>query len=52
MVPIDVRVLGTIPTRLSAHLEMLDISISIETIQKYAILGTVRILRKLLEAKE
>ena len=52
VVPIVVGALGTIPTRLSAHLEMLDINTSIETIQKSAILGTARILRKVLEARE
>ena len=52
VVPIVVGALGTIPTRFSAHLEMLDINISVETIQKSAILGTARILRKVLEARE
>lgn len=52
VVPVVVGALGTIPTRLSAHLKMLDINLSIETIQKSAILGTARILRKVLEARE
>ena len=52
VVPIVVGALGTIPAKLSAHLEMLDINISIETIQKSAILGTGRIFRKVLEARE
>ena len=52
VVPVVVGALGTIPTRLSAHLKMLDINLSIKTIQKSAILGTARILRKVLEARE
>ena len=52
VVPVVVGALGTIPTRLSAHLKMLDINLSVETIQKSAILGTARILRKVLEARE
>ena len=52
MVPVVVGALGTIPTRLSAHLKMLDMNLSVETIQKSAILGTARILRKVLEARE
>ena len=52
VVPVVVGALGTIPTRLSAHLKMLNINLSIETIQKSAILGTARILRKVLEARE
>ena len=52
VVPVVVGALGTIATRLSAHLKMLDINLSIETIQKSAILGTARILRKVLEARE
>ena len=53
--PVVVGALGTIPTRLTARLKMLDINLSIETIQKSAILGTariLRILRKVLEARE
>ena len=52
VVSVVVGALGTIPTRLTAHLKMLDINLSIETIQKSAILGTARILRKVLEARE
>ena len=52
VVPVVVGALGTIATRLSAHLKTLDINLSIETIQKSAILGTARILRKVLEARE
>ena len=37
-VPVVVGALGTIPTRLSAHLKILEINLSIETIQKSAIL--------------
>ena len=41
VISIVVGTLGTITTRLSAHLKMLDINLSI---QKSAILGTARIL--------
>ena len=50
--PTGVGALGTIPTRLSAHFKKLDINLSIKTIQKSAVLGTARILRKVLEAGE
>ena len=52
VVPIVVGALGMIPARLFAHLKMLYINLSIETIQKSAILGTARTLRKVLEARE
>ena len=52
VVPIVVGALGTIPCRLSSYLALLDINLSIETIQKSAILGSARILRQVLEIKQ
>ena len=49
VVPVVVGALGTIPRRLSSYLALLDINLSVETIQKAAILGTARILRRVLE---
>ena len=49
VVPVVVGALGTIPKRLSSYLSLLDINLSMETIQKAAILGTARIVRKVLE---
>jgi hypothetical protein len=49
VVPVVVGALGTIPRRLTSYLALLDINLSVETIQKSAILGTARIVRKVLE---
>ena len=49
VVPIVVEALGTVPKRLPSYLELLDINLSLELLQKSAILGTARILRKVLE---
>jgi hypothetical protein len=51
VVPVIVGALGTIPKRLSSFLALLDINLSVETIQKSALLGTARILRKVLETE-
>ena len=44
-----VGALGTVPKRLPSHLALLDITLSLEVLQKAAILGTAQILRKVLE---
>jgi hypothetical protein len=42
-------VLGTIPSRLTSYLALLDINLSVETIQKSVILATGLIVGKVLE---
>ena len=49
VVPVVVGALGTIPKRLASYMALLDINLSVKTIQKSAILGTARIVRKVLE---
>ena len=49
VVPVVVGAFGTVPKRLPSYLALLDISLSLELLQKSAILGTARILRKVLE---
>ena len=49
VIPVVIGALGTIPLRLSAYLGLLDIDLSIETVQQSVILGTARILRKVLD---
>ena len=49
VVPVVIGALGTIPKRLSSYMALLDIHLSVETLQKSAILGTARILRRVLE---
>jgi hypothetical protein len=51
VVPIVIGALGTITDRLTSYLAMLGVTLSFETIQKSALLGTARILRKVLEIK-
>ena len=49
VIPIVVRVLGTIPLRLKENLRTIGVDTSIELIQKSVLLGSARILRKVLE---
>ena len=49
VVPVVVGALGVVSKRLDAWLEKLGITIRMELLQKTALLGTARILRKLLE---
>ena len=49
MVPVVAGTLGVVRKRLDAWLEKLGITIRMELLHKMALLGTVRILRKLLE---
>ena len=49
VIPVVVRALGTIPKRLDKWIEKIGMKIKAEHIQKTAILGTARILRKVLE---
>ena len=51
MVPVVVGAIGTIPKRFSSYFGLLGINLSMETLQKAAILGTARILRKVLETE-
>ena len=51
VIPVVIGALGTLPKRLPSYLGVLDIPISLETIQKSAILGSARILRRLLETR-
>ena len=46
---IVMRALGTIPLRLKEHLRTIGVDTSIELIQRCALLGSARILRKVLE---
>ena len=49
MIPTVVRALGTIPLRLKENLRTIGVDTSIELIQKSVLLGSARILRKVLE---
>ena len=48
VIPIVVETLGTIKTKFEKYIESLGIEISIEHVQKLALLGTARIIRKVL----
>ena len=49
MIPIVVGALGTIPLRLKENLWTIGVDTSIEVIQRSVLLGSARILRKVLE---
>ena len=49
VIPVLVGALGSVPLRLKDNLKVIDVGISIELIQKCALLGSARILRKVLE---
>ena len=49
VIPIVVGALGTIPMRLKENLRTIGVDTSIELIQRSALLGSARILRKVLE---
>ena len=49
VVPVIVGALGSITKKLGEWIKKLDISITIELLQKTTILGTARILRKVLD---
>ena len=49
VIPVEVGALGSVPLRLKDNLKVIDVGISIELIQKCALLGLARILRKVLE---
>ena len=49
VIPIVVGALGTIPLRLKENLRTIGVDISIELVQRCALLGSTRILRKVLE---
>ena len=48
VIPIVVRLSGTITTKFEKYIESLGIEIRIEHIQKSALLGTARIIRKVI----
>ena len=50
VVPVVVDALGMIPKNLKQHLETTSVTIKVELSQKAALLGTGRLLRKVLEA--
>ena len=49
VLPVVIGALGTVPKRLESNLKRIGTNTSIELIQKTALLGTARILRKVLE---
>ena len=49
VVPVVVGALGAIPNALEKHLKEIGTSVKVELLQKAALLGTARILRKTLE---
>ena len=49
VIPVVVGALGSVPLRLKDNLKVIDVGISIELIQKCALLGSASILRKVLE---
>ena len=49
VVPIVVGALGTTPKKLEKSLEMIGVQLSVGLLQKVALLGTARILRKVME---
>ena len=49
VIPAVVGSLGTIPRALENHLEEIGCDVKVELLQKAALLGTARILRKTLE---
>ena len=51
VVPVVIGALGTVPLRLKVSLKALGVDISISLIQKSALLGSARILRRVLEMK-
>ena len=49
VIPVVVGALGSVPPRLKDNLKVSDVGISIELIKKCALLGSARIIRKVLE---
>ena len=49
VIPIVVNALGTVSKDLENYIEQLGITIRLEHLQKTALLGTARILRKVIE---
>ena len=50
VVPIVVGALGTVTNNLGKHLKMIGVTATVELLQKATLLGTARILRKVLKA--
>ena len=51
VIPVVIGALGVISEKLERHMEKLDVKIAMKMIQKTALLGTARILRKVLSIK-
>ena len=49
VIPMVVGALGTIPPRLKENLRTIGVDTSIELIQRFVLLGSARVLRKVLE---
>ena len=50
VIPVVVGALGTVTNNLGKHLNAIGVTATVELLQKAALLGTARILRKVLEA--
>ena len=50
VIPIVVGTLGTVTNNLGKHLNTISVTTTVELLQKAALLGTARILRKVLES--
>ena len=50
VVPVVIGALGIVSGKLASHLKMIEVTTKIELLQKAALLGTARLLRKVLEA--
>ena len=48
VIPVVIGALGVISNKFERYMEKLDVKIAMEIIQKTALLGTARILRKVL----
>ena len=49
VIPVVVGTFGSVPLKLKDNLKVVDVGISVEMIQKCTLLGSARILRKVLE---
>ena len=50
VIPVVIGTLGTVPKRLVGYLKEIGVNARVELIQKSVLLGTARILRKVLES--
>lgn len=49
VIPVVFGALGTVPQEIGAHLDKIGVKLSVELVQKTALLGTAKILRKVLD---